>query len=162
MGVPWQTRRCIRGSTMTKRLKSTAVDETMCRSVKWKCKKEKTIRSPRVLVLNSEIISSVAIVDPAISFFQNLTKPAKICARVSRNNDRVWVSSHSEACFACSYRDSYSQSRRKASPYPRPASLVKRDPQIWLRTFVREYRLTRTELTKNWFHAFLLSTFVFV
>ena len=34
--------------------------------------------------------------------------------------------------------------------------------QIWLGTFVTAYRDTRTELTKNWFHTFPLSIFIFI
>jgi len=35
-------------------------------------------------------------------------------------------------------------------------------PQIWPNTFVTPYRDTRTELTKNWFHTFPLSIFIFI
>ena len=40
--------------------------------------------------------------------------------------------------------------------------LVKREPQISLRTFVRAYKHIRTELTKNCFYTFPLSTFMFI
>jgi len=48
-------------------------------------------------------------------------------------------------------------------PYPRlGGSGQKEGPKIWLNIFVTAYRDTRTELTKNWFHTFPLSVFIFI
>jgi len=46
-------------------------------------------------------------------------------------------------------------------PVPRPGGPCKKGSPN-LRTFVRTHRNTRTEFTKNWFHTFHLSTFIFI
>jgi len=54
------------------------------------------------------------------------------------------------------------QSRRKGLPNAPAGGRQKGGPQISLRTFVTAYRDTRTKLTKNWFHTFHLSIFIFM
>ena len=45
---------------------------------------------------------------------------------------------------------------------PGRESLVKKGSQIWLSIFVWAYRLTRSELTMNWFPTLRLITFIFI
>jgi len=55
------------------------------------------------------------------------------------------------------------QSRRKGrSQLPPGKELIKMGPQIWLNTIVTAYGHTSTEIIKDCFHTFPLSTFIFI
>ena len=69
----------------------------------------------------------------------------------------LWILQTTRSGFSCSVN----RDRGRALRLRRGAG--KKGPlKIRLRTFVRAYRHTRTELTKIWFHTFPLSTFILI